>query len=429
MEKGKSFIVHNKSTKGITLIALVVTIVVLLILAGVSINVLFGDSGLIKKAGDAQERADRATKDELDSFDALSELINEKTGALSKLKLYDNASKNDDGTVKENVKYKDSENNIAVIPNGYKVSDDENEKTISKGLVIKDAEENEFVWVPVKSVNEYVMTSWNGEKVKDVLKTTDDKTDLYYRAAEAISQLSKNETKIIKTAISGYKINAANSGISEIESIENYGGFYIGRYEVSYDSTNKKLETKKDRVPYTNIDLSVLGLIRDTEMAEEMSYFNGNEITTQMLGLAGASDNASGITNGYEVGIVTGLQWDAMIRWLNKTNSLNAYNLTGHKGTTTINTGTNEVYKVNNIYDIAGNVSEFVRNEYYGTDGNRVYRGANYSSDKLSADLRGNTNNIVSSTIGTRQSIIIGNYTTGENTSSDESNIRNTDSI
>ena len=43
-----------RKQRGITLIALVVTIVVLLILAGVSINILFGDSGLIKRSQDAQ---------------------------------------------------------------------------------------------------------------------------------------------------------------------------------------------------------------------------------------------------------------------------------------------------------------------------------------------------------------------------------------
>ena len=47
---------------GITLIALVVTIVVLLILAGVSINAVFGQDGIIQKAKDAQNRMDEATK-------------------------------------------------------------------------------------------------------------------------------------------------------------------------------------------------------------------------------------------------------------------------------------------------------------------------------------------------------------------------------
>ena len=42
-----------KKNKGITLVALVVTIVVLLILAGVSINAVLGDNGIIKKANQA----------------------------------------------------------------------------------------------------------------------------------------------------------------------------------------------------------------------------------------------------------------------------------------------------------------------------------------------------------------------------------------
>lgn len=49
----KDYLTHTKKEKGITLIALVVTIVVLLILAGVSTNVLFSDSGLIEKAQDS----------------------------------------------------------------------------------------------------------------------------------------------------------------------------------------------------------------------------------------------------------------------------------------------------------------------------------------------------------------------------------------
>lgn len=50
--------------RGITLIALVVTIVVLLILAGVSVNALFGDSGIIKKAQDAQGTMNKAQEND-----------------------------------------------------------------------------------------------------------------------------------------------------------------------------------------------------------------------------------------------------------------------------------------------------------------------------------------------------------------------------
>lgn len=57
---------------GITLIALVVTIVVLLILAGVTINALFGDTGIIKRAQDAQNKMDQAQDSDLTSLNNLN---------------------------------------------------------------------------------------------------------------------------------------------------------------------------------------------------------------------------------------------------------------------------------------------------------------------------------------------------------------------
>ena len=49
-----------KSKKGVTLIALVITIIVLLILAGVSISLVVGDSGVFTQADDAATKTDRA---------------------------------------------------------------------------------------------------------------------------------------------------------------------------------------------------------------------------------------------------------------------------------------------------------------------------------------------------------------------------------
>ncbi len=54
-----------KNKSGITLIALVVTIVVLLILAGVSISMLTGENGIIKQAQDAKEKNEIAEEKEL----------------------------------------------------------------------------------------------------------------------------------------------------------------------------------------------------------------------------------------------------------------------------------------------------------------------------------------------------------------------------
>ena len=69
---------------GITLIALVVTIVVLLILAGVSVNALFGNSGIIEKAKEAQNRMDKATENDQKSIDELTNWIdNQVNGTTS----------------------------------------------------------------------------------------------------------------------------------------------------------------------------------------------------------------------------------------------------------------------------------------------------------------------------------------------------------
>ena len=54
----------TKEMKGITLIALVVTIVVLLILTGVGINLVIGDNGIITMAQKAKSEYEEAKKRE-----------------------------------------------------------------------------------------------------------------------------------------------------------------------------------------------------------------------------------------------------------------------------------------------------------------------------------------------------------------------------
>ena len=67
---------NNKRTqKGITLIALVVTIVVLLILAGVSLNAIFSENGIINRAKDAQNKMDQATQNDMTGLNELDKLI------------------------------------------------------------------------------------------------------------------------------------------------------------------------------------------------------------------------------------------------------------------------------------------------------------------------------------------------------------------
>ena len=54
----------NNLNKGITLIALIITIIVLIILAGVTINMVVGDNGIINKAKEAKESSKRGEAEE-----------------------------------------------------------------------------------------------------------------------------------------------------------------------------------------------------------------------------------------------------------------------------------------------------------------------------------------------------------------------------
>ena len=69
--------------KGITLIALVVTIVVLLILAGVSINAIFNDNGIIKKAQESQSKMNEAKENDEKGVNELNNWIDSQVSGTT----------------------------------------------------------------------------------------------------------------------------------------------------------------------------------------------------------------------------------------------------------------------------------------------------------------------------------------------------------
>ncbi len=74
LKKGK---IVEKKVEGITLIALVITIIVLLILAGVSISMLMGENGILNRSKEAREKTETATRKERTDLDRMNELIDE----------------------------------------------------------------------------------------------------------------------------------------------------------------------------------------------------------------------------------------------------------------------------------------------------------------------------------------------------------------
>ena len=137
---------NMKKNKGITLVALVVTIVVLLILAGVSINLVLGDNGIIAKAKEAQRKSAEASQNDLIGMNELAQQLEEQingsvggSGAGTKVPA--------EATAETAPYFPDS-------------TFTKKEGTIDTGLVIQDASGNEYVWVVVpKSL--YNNTAYN----------------------------------------------------------------------------------------------------------------------------------------------------------------------------------------------------------------------------------------------------------------------------
>ena len=67
----------KKQVKGITLVALVVTIIVLLILAGVAISFTLGDDGIFRRASDASKIYENAQRNEEESLKEVSNYIDD----------------------------------------------------------------------------------------------------------------------------------------------------------------------------------------------------------------------------------------------------------------------------------------------------------------------------------------------------------------
>ena len=157
--------IKNRTQQGITLIALVVTIVVLLILAGITINMLFSNGGIFKTAQDAANAWNEAVINEQADLDNLTEqiqnLVNGQVGGGSGIDEPEDPTTGPNGKplvetateiqTESNLEAEDEYGNPVVVPKGFKVVVDEttnNATTVAEGIVIEDGAGNQFVWIP-----------------------------------------------------------------------------------------------------------------------------------------------------------------------------------------------------------------------------------------------------------------------------------------
>lgn len=373
-----------KQTKGITLIALVVTIVVLLILAGVSINVLFGESGIINKARSAQEKWNSAKQKEEEDIKTIDDIANKYTDANYNLqerpKITDSTLTSEDRikTESKTVIAQDLKGNQVVVPGGFKVSDDSGD-TVQKGIVIEDNDGNQFVWVPVSNINKdgsNKIIKDDGSKVEITLgryKFDDNNADIpgnpnlvqmganyadaenkSYKIANYYFELNKyRESNEINT--SGAVNTTAKNLKSFVEQTQKNKGFYIARFEASYASGyNEQGTDTKTRYEKAK----PMSKISEANSIESMQYKKGtlwNFISQPQAAMV--SRNMYQNNKYVESDLVNSYVWNTTILYIQEMGNTNYANQISTNNTLK-DTGKTEDQKCK-IYDMAGNANEW----------------------------------------------------------------------
>ena len=266
--------------RGITLIALVVTIVVLLILAGVSINALFGDMGIIQKAQDAQNKMDQAAQNDLDAVNSLNEWLESKTngstGEDDNLSTMPKISTLVGTVVEKNTKAEDAYGNKITIPKGFKVLahgteagsatytySGDNIPAVQDGIVIENGEDkNQFVWVPVGTIknrdnttNTITLGRYEFDSSTGALKSN---TPVQVASVENCTQEVTINTYYKELSTS--RISSSSSENTTARNLKEFisttlanGGYYIARFEASKNTTTNKVESKYNQTALTDI--------------------------------------------------------------------------------------------------------------------------------------------------------------------------------
>ena len=376
-----------KRNAGITLIALVITIIIIIILASITINFAFGDNGLINMAEEARDLAANSTDYESNARANLVSYMNEFIADLNggssgggneepeelvdppepELPSTVEEAKNDGTVFETDTPLKDENDNVVVVPEGFKVAEDSGD-TVQQGIVIEDVsasgdtnvQGSQFVWIPVGkfvkddkteveiTLGRYTFNTSTGEpNLEQAAYTTDNPTN-YENEVVISSQYSEVAGEHRDGVASNGKdgLNATAKDLAAfVDSVRTNGGYYIGRYEASFasgTSINNYKAASKESKNYSE---------------DSMSYSNGTlwNYITQL----DASKVAINTYNGTSVesDLMNSYAWDTAIVYIQEATGLDYANETSVNSSLT-NTGTtgDEVCKIN---DMASNLREW----------------------------------------------------------------------
>lgn len=348
----------EKFNQGITLVALVVTIVVLLILAGVSLNLVLGENGIISKAREASTKTVQAQQNSEIEMNLLEQELA-------------NATKEPDPA--EGVKMPTGFYYVGgTKTSGIVISDNVNDKDKykNKAVVGTDLLGNQYVWIPcttdsTSSKLQYARTEWgveedgddNSRAIKDELTLTD--ASVTYSDADTANGINADVSKEIVAQIKAEKTSVAK-----------YGGYYIGRYEVGKNGDTAVV--KYNQTPYASITWST-------------AYGLAKKIITN-------SEATSYLCSSYA--------WDTAVNFIQNNSTAKNYatsiegfngnwnpqavkdpsgNVIKPAGTSQqLNTGLTTQFC--NIFDMGGNEAEFTTELNPGTSEAVVLRGGHYDS-------------------------------------------------
>ena len=350
----------KRKNGGITLVALVITIVILLILAGISISTLT-NTGMFQKAKDAKGASENAEKEQKQTLSEYERELNKYTAQeLTDDKINKVLSET------ENIVLKDANGNIFTLPAGFKVvvnDDTGNAKTVDKGIVIEDATDaatkgSQFVWVPVgKIYTDVEKTEENAKIISLGRYDFDIKTGAESEYTGENVEGDKGDTN---TALKKWGNTIAKS-ISEFKtSVTVNGGYYIGRYEARKSILNNLTEVKSD-VVWNNINQ-----LDAAQQAQNM--YNNEKYISDLL-------------NSYS--------WDTAISFIQKfSGQINYSNqITVNAGPIIAQYGTTD--KQCNIFDMSSNVYEWTTETSFDVNNPCIGRGGSTNNTNAFTKTRG----------------------------------------
>ena len=235
---------NQKFNQGITLVALVVTIVVLLILSSVSLNLVLGDNGIIVKAKEAAETTAAAQEKEAMERNLLEKELENSLSTPA-------VEPTDGVKIPTGFYYVGGTKASGIV-----ISDNKNDKNKYRNqkVVGTDLLGNQYVWIPCTTDSsssdlQYARTEWgvevdgadNSRAIKDELTLTD--SSVTYSDADTANGINADVSKEIVAQIKAEKTSVAK-----------YGGYYIGRYEVGKNGDTAVV--KYNQTPYAEITWS-----------------------------------------------------------------------------------------------------------------------------------------------------------------------------